>query len=71
MEKFLQKVADILEMDGNLTPDTKYSQLENWDSLAVVSTLAMINIEYGKKMRAVDFQGAETLGELYDIIQKH
>ena len=71
MENFLANIADILDAETELTPDMRLDTVEGWDSLTVVSMLAMINVEYGKTMRFTDFKGAVTFQDLYDIVQKH
>lgn len=71
MDNFLANIADILDTDEKLQPDMRLDAVEGWDSLTVVSMLAMINVEYGKTMRYADFKGAVTFADLYDIIQKY
>lgn len=70
MDNFLENIADILDTDKELQPDMRLDSVEGWDSLSVVSMLAMINVEYGKTMHVADFKGAVTFQDLYDIVQK-
>lgn len=70
MENFLQKVMDILDTEQEISPETRLDTIEEWDSLSVISLLAMVNVDYGKTMRVSDFKGAVTFQDLYDIILK-
>ncbi len=70
MEKFLENIADIIDSEKEILPETRLEDIEEWDSLSIVSFLAMANVEYGKNLRKVDFAGAETIRDLYDILMR-
>lgn len=70
MDKFMEKLEEILDTEKELTPQTRLSEIEEWDSLSIISFLAMANVEYGKSLRKADFAGAETLQDLYDTIMR-
>ena len=42
-ETFLEKMADILDAEEEISFDTELSGLEEWDSLSIVSYIAMAN----------------------------
>lgn len=69
MDKFLEIVADLLEVDGPLKPEMVYKEFENWDSLTIVSLLAQINLTFNKTLRMADFKDTKTLGDIYAIIE--
>ena len=48
MEKFIEKMVDVLDSEEEITAETILSDLEEWDSLSVVSFMAMANAVYGK-----------------------
>ena len=55
MNDFLKKIADILEMDlVEETDDLK--GFPQWDSLAVLSVIAMLDANYGVNLHAAEFQ---------------
>lgn len=68
MDDFLQKVEDILETEESLTADMELTAVENWDSLSIISFLAMVDIEYDKVMKFADFKEAKTFGDLYQLV---
>lgn len=68
MEKFLEQIEEILDTEQEITAESRLADIEEWDSLSIVSFLAMANVEYGKSLRKADFAGAETIGDLYRIL---
>lgn len=58
MEELKNKLAEILEVD-DLDVSKKFEDYEEWDSLAVLSILAMLDADYniamkGKEITAFD-----------------
>jgi len=68
MNDFLIKLAEILEVeDVKETDDLK--AFPSWDSLAVLSVIAMLDANHGVNLRAADFQPISTAGELWNLVQ--
>ena len=53
MEELIQKLSEILEVE-ELDVTKKFSDYEEWDSLAVLSILAMLDSDYNTSMKASD-----------------
>lgn len=70
MDKFLKLIAELMETEMELTPETEYRKMEEWDSLTVISFLAMVDVEYDKTLRVADVRDTHTLQDLYDVVQK-
>ncbi|MCE5286403.1 MAG: hypothetical protein LLG02_11215 [Pelosinus sp.] len=68
MEKFLQGFTEMLDTVTDVTMDTCLDDLDEWDSLSIVSFAAMSDIEYGKKLVADDIRTAKTVHDLYNLI---
>ena len=68
-ETFLEKMADILDAEEEISFDTELSGLEEWDSLSIVSYIAMANASCGRKVDVKKVRGAVTIGDLYDLLQ--
>ncbi len=68
MEAFYAKLADILEVD-EIKPDGALRDFEAWDSLSVLSILAMTDKEYGVNLVATDLAPIKTAAELAALIQ--
>jgi acyl carrier protein len=68
MNEFLKQLAEILEVPGvKETDDLK--AFPQWDSLAVLSVIAMLDAEQGVNLLAPDFQQVSTAGELWRLVQ--
>lgn len=70
MDAFLEKMIDVLDTEAKISLDTKLKELEEWDSLSVVSFLAMANTSYGKKINPQAVMTAQTIGDLYTLIMQ-
>lgn len=67
-ELFLEKMADILDAEIELTLATPLKDIEEWDSLSVVSFVALANTEANKKIDVKTIRTAQTLGDLYAML---
>ena len=69
MEKFIELFANAIEVDIN---DVKLGQelesYKTWDSLGVVTFIAMVNQEYNKQITADDIRNAKTVQDLYNLL---
>ena len=67
MEGFYQKIAEILEVEAVNASDV-LADFEEWDSLSVLSTIAMIGADYGVNLTAADLRGVATAQALRDLV---
>jgi acyl carrier protein len=68
MKEFLTKIAEILEVE-NLNGADDLKTLPQWDSLAVLSIIAMLDANYGVNLPAADLQEAASAAALWDLVQ--
>ena len=66
-EEFMQEFAELLENE-EVREDTKFRELDEWDSLAALSTISTIDDEFGVTINNKDLRSVETVGELYDMV---
>ena len=71
MKEFIEKFAEIFDdVDvETLTPETKFRELEDWDSIAGLSVIGMIDEEYDVLFNADDMKACATIGDLYGRMQ--
>lgn len=70
-EKFLEQLKEILEVeDRELLLTDKFREYEEWDSLAFLSVIAMIDEEYDVLIEGKDFKKLETLGDILNAIKE-
>lgn len=71
IEKFVMDVVQALEMAGDeLSADTEFKELANWDSLAALSMIAMIDENYNVSIGGADIEKSRTVEELWDLVAK-
>jgi len=68
MNEFLKQVAGILEVDEVKETD-ELKAFPQWDSLSVLSVIAMLDASYGVNLRAADFGPIKTIGDLWNLVQ--
>lgn len=73
IQEFINHFEDVFEdTDLNtLKPETNFRELEEWSSLAALSTMAMVSDEYDVELTAEEMRGANTFEELFNIIKSH
>jgi len=68
MNEFLVKLAGILEAEAVKDADD-LKAFPQWDSLAVLSVIAMLDSDYGVNLHASDFQQVTTAVDLWNLVQ--
>lgn len=69
MNEFNEGLAEILEVDvDKIQPDFMFSDL--WDSLAVVSTIALVDDCYGVILSGDDLKKCEKVSDVLNLIEK-
>lgn len=65
----LEELADILDMEvSEIKRETPLSECESWDSIAVLSVIAIMNDRFNKFPKGSEFKNLKTIGELMDFI---
>jgi len=63
--------ADILDVpDLRLTPETKASDVEGWDSLAHINLVVAVEKRYKVKFALGELQDLKNVGDMADLILK-
>jgi len=71
MEKFLELVAEIFEVESDkITMDTIFRDLDDFSSLAGYSLIIMMEEEYGVRVSVDEFMECNTIGDLYQKCNK-
>lgn len=60
MEELKNKLAEILEVE-ELDVTKKFTDYEEWDSLAALSVLAMLDSDYHTSMKAADITAFDNI----------
>lgn len=69
-QEFIVLFRNILDNpEEQIDLDTEFRYLDDWSSLAGVSFMAEVKNRLGKTIAVNDFKNAETVGDLYKLIQ--
>ena len=68
IKEFIEKFAEVIYTEETLTPDTTFSDLDEWNSMAVVQLVVMIDEEYGKSVSPIEIRKCNTLKDIYCLI---
>lgn len=68
-ENFIERMTDILDAEDEISFNTNLGEIEEWDSLSIVSYIAMANAACGKKVDVKRVREAMTIQDLYDLLK--
>ena len=71
IKDFIEKFAEALELDTPdvCTPEMDFRKLDAWNSLAVLSIIAMADEEYNVVIKGDDIRNAKTIQDLFNLIE--
>ena len=71
LQKFIDEFASEFEDTEReeFGADTKYRDLDEWDSLLGLSIIGMVNNNYGVKVTGEEVKNAGTIEGLFNIVQ--
>lgn len=70
LDEFIPTWADSIDdLDtAAVSGGTPLADIPQWDSLAVLTTIAMCDAEYGVGLTAQEIQSVTTVGELHELV---
>lgn len=70
-EKFIEKLKEVLEIQNHeINMSDEFRTYEEWDSLAYLSVIAMLDEEYDIQMEEAEFKKIRTVEDLYKATLK-
>ena len=70
IEKKLELLADILDVDAEeLAPEKELSEFD-WDSVAILSFIAMMDEEFGKEMKGAEIKKFVTVQDALNAMEE-
>ena len=70
MEKFLENLIEVFERDS-IKPDDEFRNYEEWDSLAYLSVIAMIDENYDIVITGEHFEKLNKIQDIYNYINNN
>ena len=68
MNEVCAKIAEILDVDA-VSENDVLDDFPEWDSLSVLSTIAMLDAKYGVNVTALDLKDVRTVADLWNVAQ--
>ena len=71
LQDFIQNIVNLFDdIDtSNFSVLTDFKDNDEWNSLLVLSVIAMVDEEYGIFITSDDIRQAKTIGDLYSIVK--
>ena len=69
VDEFLKTLTELMDTETKLTLDTKLSDVEEWDSLSLVTFLSFCNARLNRPVEPEEIKGAQTVNDLYKFIE--
>jgi len=69
VEEKIAMLEDMLELDGGiLKPETELSSVDEYDSMAKLSLIVMMDDEFGKKLSGEQIRQFKTVQDILDFM---
>lgn len=68
--EFIEKFAEIFDDTeaSNLSPETKFRELDEWSSLSALGVIALADEEFDVELSGAEMRKANTIKELFELI---
>jgi acyl carrier protein len=70
IDLFVKKFAEQFEESdvSNFAPSTNFRAIDEWSSLMALSIIAMVDDEYGVKIKGDDIKNCQTIEDLFKLV---
>ena len=63
-EEFLEQMLEVLQREDELQFDMALEDIDEWDSLAVMATMAFLHKEFGVETSMADYKTMKTIEDI-------
>ena len=63
-EEFLVQMQDVIQTEAELTMETALEDLDEWDSLSMMATMAFLDKNFRLKLKIADLKGLASIGDI-------
>lgn len=70
-EEFIKGFAELFEDTdpAEIVETTEFQELDEWDSLLLLSLIAYMKTNYGKNVTGKEIKTCSTVGDLFDLVE--
>lgn len=71
IEQFIEDFENAVEdvEPGSLSANTAFKSIEQWDSLSVLTLIAMVDADYDVRLKAKELKQVDTLSDLFSVVE--
>ena len=66
-EEFIKKIIDIMDTDAEINLSTRLDELEDWDSLSMVSFYSFCDSKLNRRLLPEQIKAASTVEDLFKL----
>lgn len=66
MKDFIKKFAEAIERNGEIKMEDEFRNYEEWNSIAYLSVIAMMDEDYDTQIEEADFKKLRTIQAIYN-----
>lgn len=66
MNEFIEKFAEAIEREEKIEMEDEFRNYEEWNSIAYLSVIAMMDEDYNTQIEEADFKKLRTVQDLYN-----
>lgn len=67
--KKIELLEEMMDLDeGSLSPETVLNDIDEWDSLAKLSLIVLVDEQYGKKLAGDQIKAFVTVKDILDFL---
>ena len=73
VKDFILKFAEAIDAEApeELTVSTQFRKLVEWNTLAVLSVIVLLDEEYGVQIESAQFKQLQTIGDIISYIESN
>lgn len=64
LSKKISLISEALDTDSKLVPETKLETIEEWDSMGVISIIAMLDKHFDIRLKVDDIENLKTVDDV-------
>lgn len=69
IDEFVAELAEAIEVDPEtLGPETRFDSLERWDSLAALSAIVMVSVDYDVEVSGDELVACARVRDLHALV---
>lgn len=69
IQEFLDEIQEVLQRDDPISMEMPLTEIEEWDSLAIMGIAAFLNHRFNKRLNMDDFNRFVTIADIAEVAE--